>query len=254
MGMLPLLDNWRAVARRLDEASFIALFLDFDGTLAPLQEDPRAAGMSRTARAALMRLAANPGVRVCIISGRRLADLRERVGVPGVRYLGVHGSDTPEMAFSPAVLRIVAQARGAVASRLNGHGRGIQIEDKGLAFSVHYRRASPPEITHARKILDQVVEEFAGALWVVPGERVWEVLPREIRGKGPATRRQWHLAPAGALPIYIGNDGTDEAAFGALAEGLTARVGPARQTRARYFLRSPAEVARFLERLEELRS
>jgi trehalose 6-phosphate phosphatase len=254
MGMLPLLDDWCAVAPRLRDARSIALFLDFDGTLAPLQEDPRAVGLNRSPRAALTRLAANPGVRVCIISGRGLADLRERVGVPGVCYLGVHGSDTPDVAFPPGVLRMVAEARGAVASRLNGHGGAIHIEDKGLAFSVHYRLAHPPEVTQARKILDQVVEESAGALWVVPGDRVWEVLPREIRGKGPATRKQWHLAPAGALPIYIGNDGTDEAAFSALAEGLTGRVGPARPTRARYLLRNPAEVARFLERLDELRS
>jgi trehalose 6-phosphate phosphatase len=86
---------------------------------------------------------------------------------------------------------------------------------------------------------------------VVPGDLVWEVLPREIRGKGHAARRQWRLWAAGALPIYIGNDGTDESAFGTLAQGLTVRVGPVRRTRARYFLRNPAEVARFLERLGE---
>jgi trehalose-6-phosphatase len=59
------------------------------------------------------------------------------------------------------------------------------------------------------------------------------------------------LRSPGALPVYIGNDGTDETAFGALSSGLTARVGAARQTRARYFLRNPAEVARFLEQLEQ---
>lgn len=255
--MRSLLEDWRAVAQQLREAGAIALFLDFDGTLAPLEEDPGAAGMNRAARVALMRLAENPGVRVCVISGRRLADLRARVGVPGVEYLGVHGGEAPDSAFPSGVMRIVAGARGELASRLNGgislnsHAAGIQIEDKSVAFAVHHRRAGGPEVTHAREILQQVVEKFAGALWVVPGERVWEVLPREIRGKGHAVRRQWRLRSAGALPIYIGNDGTDEGAFGALAPGLTARVGTARQTRARYFLRNPAEVARFLEKLEE---
>ncbi len=255
--MRSLLEDWRAVAERVREADSIALFLDFDGTLAPLEEDPRAVDMNRVARVALMRLSGNPGVHVCVISGRRLADLRARVRVPGVEYLGVHGGEAPDSAFPPGVMRIVAGARGELASRLNGGislngaGAGIQIEDKGVAFAVHHRRAAAPEVTHAREILDQVVEKFAGALRVVPGDRVWEVLPREIRGKGHAARRQWRLRLAGALPIYIGNDGTDEAAFGALAPGLTARVGPARQTRARYFLRNPAEVARFLEKLEE---
>jgi trehalose-phosphatase len=249
--MRSLLEDWPAVAPRLREASSIALFLDFDGTLAPLEKDPGAAGIDRAARAALLRLARNPRVRVCVISGRRLDDLRQRVGVPGVEYLGVHGGDSADAALPPAVMRIVADARGELASRLNGHGGRLQIEDKGVAFAVHHRRAHASEIIHAREILDKVVERFAGALRVASGDCVWEVLPREIRGKGHAARKQWRRQPPGALPIYIGNDGTDEAAFGALAPGLTARVGAARPTRARYFLRNPAEVARFLEQLEQ---
>src|SRR5277367_1835407 len=241
--MLPLLEDWCAVAARLREAGSIALFLDFDGTLAPLQQDPSGAVMNRTARAAMMRLAKNPNVSVCVISGRGLADLRARVAVPGVEYLGVHGGEALKAGgatFPPGVARIVAKARGELASRLNGHSAGIQIEDKRVAFAVHHRRVPYPEVSRARELLDRVVEEFAGALRIVPGDCVWEVLPREIRGKGHAARRQWHQRPAGALPIYIGNDGTDEAAFGALAAGLTARVGTPRPTRARYFLRNPA--------------
>jgi trehalose-phosphatase len=249
--MRSLLEDWSVVAQRVREASSIALFLDFDGTLVPIQEDPRAVYMKGSVRFLLMRLAGNPGVRVCIISGRRWADVRARVGVPGVHYIGLHGGDTAGADLPRGVARTLAKARGELATRLNGHGHGIQIENKVLAFAVHHRRAGAWEEAHAREILDQVVEKFAGALRVVSGDRVWEVLPREIRGKGYAARREWNLRSAGAMPIYIGNDGTDETAFGALASGLTARVGAARQTRARYFLRTPAEVARFLEKLEE---
>jgi trehalose-phosphatase len=250
--MRSLLEDWAAVSGRLREAGSIALFLDFDGTLAELKDDPREVVLNRAARTALMRLAENPAVRACIISGRRLADLRTMVGVPGVQYLGVHGGDAPGAEFPPDVARTVAEARRELASRLNGNGN-VLIEDKGMAFSVHHRRAQALEASHAREILGQVVEQFGGALWIVPGDRVWEVLPREIRGKGHAARRLLRLQPAGAMPIYIGNDDTDEAAFSALAAGLTARVGPVRKTRARYFLRNPTEVARFLERLEEER-
>jgi len=256
--MRSLLEDWAAVAGRLREAGSIALFLDFDGTLAELKDDPREVALNRAARAALMRLAENPAVRACIISGRRLADLRTMVGVPGIQCLGVHGGETPGAKFPPDVARTVAEARREVASRLNGsvslNGSGaVRIEDKGMAFSVHHRRAQATEVSHAREILGQVVEQFGGALWIVPGDRVWEVLPREIRGKGYAARRLLRLQPAGAMPIYIGNDDTDEAAFSVLAAGLTARVGPVRKTRARYFLRNPTEVARFLEKLEEER-
>jgi trehalose 6-phosphate phosphatase len=249
--MRSLLEDWPAVAERVRAASSIALFLDFDGTLAPIVEDPGAVVMRSSVRLALMRLAGNRGVRVCVISGRRLADVRARVGVPGVHYLGVHGGDAPGVVLPRAIERSLAEARSELASRLNGHGAGIQIEDKSLAFAVHHRRAGAVEAAHARQILDQVVEKFTGTLRIVSGDRVWEVLPREIRGKGYTVRRLWQLRSPGALPVYIGNDGTDETAFGALSSGLTARVGAARQTRARYFLRNPAEVARFLEQLEQ---
>jgi trehalose-phosphatase len=260
--MRSLLEDWAAVAGRLREAGSIALFLDFDGTLAGLKDDPQEVVLNRTARAALMRLAENPAVRVCIISGRQLADLRAMVGVPGVHYLGVHGGEALEkaggMALPLELARTVNEARRELASRLNGNvslnGSGaVRIEDKGLAFAVHYRQAQAAEAAYAREILGEVVDQFRGALWIVPGDRVWEVLPREIRGKGYAARRLWRFGRAGALPIYIGNDDTDEAAFTALAAGLTARVGAVRKTRARYFLRNPAEVTRFLEKLEEER-
>jgi trehalose 6-phosphate phosphatase len=258
--MRPLLEDWAAVAGRLREARSIALFLDFDGTLAGFQDDPGEVVLNRTARAALARLRETPAVSVCIISGRMLADLRERVGVPGIHYVGVHGGDMPEAALPSSVFGTVAEARRELVSRLNVSlhcgvsTSGVRIEDKGFAFAVHHRHAQAAEIMHAREILDEVVQRFTGALWIIPGDCVWEVLPREIRGKGEAARRLWRLQPAGALPIYIGNDGTDEPAFRALASGLTARVGAARNTRARYFLRNPAEVARFLEKLERERT
>lgn len=248
--MFYLLDDWPAVAERLRKAGSAALFLDFDGTLAPLVSNPGQAEIHSGARVALVRLAANPRIRTWVISGRRWADVRARVAVPGVRYLGVHGGEADGAAVPAGALRAVTEAYGEFASRLNG-ALGVLIENKGVAFAVHHRSAPYAEVSRARHLLEGILARFRGALRMVPGDRVWEVLPREIRGKGDAVRKEWRSHFPQGLPIYIGNDRTDEGAFAALKEGVTARVGPVRSTRAQYAVRSCAEVAQFLERLEQ---
>jgi trehalose 6-phosphate phosphatase len=262
--MMHLLESWSEVARRLSPSRAVALFLDFDGTLSPITGRPEDASLERGTRTVLSRLAANRRVRVCVISGRRRADLHARVAVPGIDYLGVHGWETDGGGFSPELMRLVAEARRGLASRLNGtlSGiRGVQIEDKGASFALHYRGASNRIIGQARALLEETLAERDEGvprgpggpphLRVLEGDRVWEVVPREVRGKGYAARKQWRRWGMSALPVYLGNDATDEAAFQALAGGVTVRVGLPRRSRALYRLRNPAEVRRFLEMLEE---
>lgn len=245
--MLPLLESWPALAGAVRRAPSLALFLDFDGTLAPLVPHPEDAAADRATRAALLRLASNPRIKVWVISGRRRADLRARLAVPNVRYLGVLGWDDGT-SLPPETQRLVEQARRSIVSRLNGTA-GVQVENKGVSFALHYRGAPPQSVQQAGRILQEVVGGSDGALRAVPGDLVWEVLPREIQGKGHAVRKLWRASGPGALPIYIGNDQTDEPAFSVLARGITARVGHAAPSRARYFLRNPREVRRFLEEL-----
>jgi trehalose-phosphatase len=228
----------------------VALFLDFDGTLSPITGRPEDAFLERGTRAVLSRLAANPRVKVCVISGRRRADLHARIALPGIDYLGVHGWETDGDSFSPELVRLATEARRGLASRLNGTP-GLQIEDKGASFALHYRGASDGAIGRARALLRRTLTEHGEVLRVMEGDLVWEVVPREVRGKGYAALKQWRRWGISALPVYLGNDGTDEAAFQALAGGVTVRVGQPRRSRALYRLRNPAEVRRFLERLEE---
>jgi trehalose-phosphatase len=225
----------------------VALFLDFDGTLSPITGRPEDAFLERGTRAVLLRLAANPRVKMCVISGRRRADLHARVAVPGIDYLGLHGWETDGDSFSPELIQVVAKARVGLALRLNGT-QGVQIEDKGASFALHYRGARDPIIGRARALLEESLGE---SLRVLEGDRVWEVVPREVRGKGYAARKQWRRWGMSALPVYVGNDATDEAAFQALAGGVTVRVGQPRRSRAHYRVRNPSEVRRFLEMLEE---
>ena len=141
--MLQLLEDWDRIAERLHQAPSVALFLDFDGTLAPLTSDPKGAEMNRAARAALRRLARAPQVHAWIISGRRRDDLESTAGpIPGLTFLGLHGASG--VLLSSNVMKTVAEARQVLASRLNGT-KGVMIEDKGATFAVHHRSATEPE-------------------------------------------------------------------------------------------------------------
>jgi trehalose-phosphatase len=244
-----LLESWSEVSRRLRAYPSVALFLDFDGTLSPIVGDPGAAFLERGTRAALSRLAGNRRVSVCVISGRRRADLRARVAVHGIDYLGVQGWETGGKSFSRELIQLVAEARRDLAFRLNGTP-GVQIEDKTASFALHYRRAGEHAIEKARASLHEILADRGETLRVLDGDRVWEVLPQEIRGKGHAALIEWRRRGPAACPVYLGNDETDEAAFEAFASGVTASVGPPRRSRARYRLRNPAEVRRFLEMLD----
>ncbi len=245
-----LLDDWPAIAERVRAARSLALFLDFDGTLAPTVNTPGEAEIDRSARAALRALAANRKARVCVISGRRRADVLALVDIPCVKYLGVHGAERATPAVSQPAADMVQEARHELTRGLNG-ARGIAIEDKGIAFAVHYRNAGHREINDARQLLENIATAGQGSLKILRGDCVWEVLPREIGGKGETARRLWQSQSPTSLPIYVGNDATDEGAYRALAEGLTAKVGAARSTHAHYLLKDTREVARFLERLRE---
>jgi trehalose-phosphatase len=245
-----LLESWNAVGQRLRTAKTTALFLDFDGTLAPLRARPEEVRLPAPTRRVLQRLAWRQQMRVWVISGRRQADVSARVAAPGVRCLGLYGWENgglPEIAGD--TVEMLAEARSSLAERLDSTA-GLWIEDKAATFALHFRRATPDAVQRGRTALDAVSGKFSRYLTVAEGNRVWEIMPRELRGKGDAVRRQLREIAPGALPVYIGDDAADESAFAALAHGITVCVGPARQTRAAFRLRNPWEVCRALQKLD----
>ncbi|HET7841592.1 MAG TPA: trehalose-phosphatase [Terriglobia bacterium] len=246
-----LFQNWEVIQRRLRAASRLALFLDFDGTLAPLRSHPEDVRFPPATRQALRRLAWHPRVRAFIISGRRMPDVRRHVGLPRVTCLGLHGWETrrrrPE---SVGLHRFMERLRREVESKFAG-AEGVWVEDKYVGFVVHSRYAPQHERKAARAALDKSLAPVASRVRVLKGKNVWEVLPVEVRGKGAAVKRILEGLGPGVLPLYVGDDLSDEAAFEALPRGVTVRVGRRGKTSARYWLRDPEEVREFLERLEE---
>jgi trehalose-phosphatase len=248
--MKRVFDCWPGITARIHSADSVALFLDFDGTLAHIQSAPDEAYLSPSTRLAITRLVANPRVRVWVISGRMRDDVRGRTRVPGVTYLGLHGWE----GRSPAALRPETKCAFEVAKlslrERVGPLRGIRIEDKGSAFAVHYRQAAENESSLARNEMLAAMVSLNGGFRLLNGHKVWEILPREVGDKGSAVRRELSRFEQRALPIYIGDDVTDESAFLALPDGLTIRVGRQALTRGHFQLRDPGEVRLFLEQLQ----
>ena len=255
-----LLNVWSSVASRLADATGITLLSDYDGTLSPIVARPELAVLLPETRQALAGLAAHPRFRVGIVSGRSLSDLRERVDLPGIICAGNHGleisfpdSPLPGSSFThPRTARlrpVLQEAAEALQERLRLHP-GVIVEDKGLTLSVHYRQASPESIPQIRHAFYEVISAAPPEdIRVTHGKMVLEVRPNIQWGKGQAIGKILETAGQDTLPIFFGDDLTDEDGFDVVqdAGGIAVFVGPARQpTRAAYRVDSPREVAEAL--------
>jgi trehalose 6-phosphate phosphatase len=246
-----LFRGWAEIAARLRDAKTCALLLDFDGTLVKLQRRPWEVRVPLRTKRLLERLARNPKLFVAIVSGRRCQDLQTRIGIEALHFIGLHGAERERKTtkITNAAARILARAQHGARKRMAAM-RGMRIEDKGMSFAVHYREATAPIARAAKSCLLDVVEPLHETLRVLDGAMVWEVLPNEIRGKGGAVLELLGELPPGTPAIYIGDDGTDETAFCALGDQITIRVGKPQGSAAKYYVRDPSEVIRFLLRLE----
>jgi len=245
--------HWEAISIEICKARSWAIFLDYDGTISPIAPRPEQAVMVGKVRAVLGRLAQHPRVWIAVISGRRREDIQERIGVRGIRYLGLYGWETEkQLRVPPAARNSVLKAREWVKKRLAVGGQPW-IEDKKVSFTVHFSGAGIAERRRATEIVQEAVRSVSPGLKLFRNSINVEVLPANWGGKGTAVAREMRQgALRHALPFYFGDDLTDEPAFAELRRGITVRVGEERATAARYRLRGPAEVEKALERMEAL--
>jgi trehalose-phosphatase len=241
-------------------AGDMLLALDFDGTLAPIVPHPEDAAILAAARNAIGALAARGDTRVAIVSGRALADVRARVGIPSIYYAGNHGLEIE----GPGLRRVLEEAeraRPALAecarrvAALEREYAGVFLEDKRLSLSLHYRNL--PDPSDETGVVRRVHELCAGieGVRLTDGKKIVEVRPDVDWDKGRATvfLLDSLLRDAPAAPVtFIGDDRTDEDAFRALGdrgEGVLVADPPPAETAAVAYLRSPLEVADLLNDL-----
>ncbi|USQ97926.1 trehalose-phosphatase [Caulobacter sp. RL271] len=234
----------------LDLPRRAALFLDLDGTLAPIMPRPDDVGPDPRRARLLARLRETFENRVAVVSGRDLPNL-DYILDGGVRAIGaVHGlvrrtADGAVIAREPHPGLIDARR---ILVELAHCERGLLFEDKGLSVALHYRNAPAcaEAVIEAAERLSQ-----ATGLVLQLGDMVAE-LRTPGADKGAAVTAFLREAPfVGATPVFIGDDLTDEDGFVAARRlgGFGVLVGELRPTQARYHLADTDAVARWLEDL-----
>jgi trehalose 6-phosphate phosphatase len=235
----------------------LAVFLDYDGTLTPIVDDPDQALIADDMRAAVSELADRCSV--ALVSGRDLPKLKRLARLPHVTYAGSHGFDIEtaggrSVAHEEAMADLPAldQAERRLRERLCGVAGAI-VERKRFAIAVHFRQVAAQEVYRVQTIAKEVLSEQQG-LREKAGKMIVELQPDVAWNKGRAVL--WLLEQMGAagttFPIYIGDDVTDEDAFQALKGrgiGILVRDAQPRSSAAEYALENVAEVRRFLETL-----
>lgn len=246
-----LFEGWAKINRRIRQAGHVVVFLDFDGTLVRLRHNPKEVFLEEPARLAIHKLVRHRHVTLCLISGRQLSDLRQRAPLKGALYFGLHGwqrsnGKTPEMPGA----RNLREGMKWIQEQVQDLD-GIRVEDKGICFGVHYRTARKPAVAKAQALVNKVLKRLGPNFRLMSGKKIWEIYPNDMGSKGKAAKDLLRQIPGRKLVIYAGDDTTDETAFALLRNAITIRVGKFRKTKAKFFLRNPAEVVTFLEMVEE---
>jgi trehalose 6-phosphate phosphatase len=207
-----------------------ALFLDYDGTLVPIAPTPAEARADDEVRALLAALAEGLAGALGVVSGRPVADIDGFLAPLRLTVAGLHGLELRRRDGSLVELAAAGEALAPVRSAFAGFAArspGTLIEDKRLSLALHYRQA-PAFEPEAVELATRLAEASGGALRLQRGKMVVELLPAG-RDKGRAIEDLLALPEfAGRVPVFVGDDVTDEAGFRAANRlgGTSVRVGP----------------------------
>ena len=199
---------------------------------------------------------------MAIVSGRKLADLRKRVGIRQIYYAGNHGFEIkgpgkiiihPKAQAAKPILRKIKNALKQALKNISG----IIIEDKTYTLSVHYRMVKDSQMKRVKEIFAHTLQPYLKGkkVKITSGKKVFEIRPPVLWNKGQAVL--WFLKKIAkknkVTPVYIGDDTTDEDAFKALKKiGITLRVGKSKNSAALKVLRDVNGVYKYIASLAEI--
>lgn len=252
-------DPWAPVLRTKE----VFIFLEFDGTLVEIAPGPGDVVLSERRKRYLRELLSAPGCSVAIVSGRPVDELRKLIGLDGMFYIGCHGLEwtAPDgTGYMSWPHKVVLDALQSLREQLRDsliNFKGVLLEDKGIALALHYRKARPETALMARREFVRAVhwyQQHGVKLEILAGKEVIEAKSAGAK-KGDAITQILARRSPSAIPIYIGDDITDESAFHAIAErGLAILVAKTpRMTAATFYLRDPSDVYAYVRCLNAMR-
>jgi alpha,alpha-trehalose-phosphate synthase [UDP-forming]/trehalose-phosphatase len=230
----------------------IFLFLDYDGTITPIVDSPDKAILSEHMRNLLVRL--QKKIPVAIVSGRSLSDIKKRVNIENIFYAGNHGAEIwngkklligQQLSENKKVFsQIISDLKDSLSSV-----KGILVEDKGITASIHYRMVESSDICKVFDIIWSTADAYRGLFKITSGKKVFEIRPHGVWNKGDAVSWICQYYGKKILPVYVGDDTTDEDAFSVIkGKGIGISVG--RSLKSDFFLKSQPEVKKFLQWIE----
>ncbi len=244
--MKPILDPLHLPALQQFLRATTLIGFDYDGTLAPIVNDPDVAVMRLETRELLRQIAKRHSV--VVITGRsRLEAMRFLEGIPLLEVVGNHGAEGSEI-IPNQIFERVSEWRSKLETRLEAI-EGVFLEDKTFSLSIHYRQSSERGV--ALKIMS-AVEDLRGARRV-GGKSVINIIPREAPTKGASLQGLCKRFGA-SRSIFVGDDDTDEDVFAIARFGsvLGIRVGITSDTAADYYINDQMDIDPLLKAMVEL--
>ena len=239
-----------------------AFFLDYDGTLTPIVQKPEDAVLSDEMRKTLSRLADE--FTVAVVTGRDKEDVQKFIKLDNIIYSGSHGYITsgPDGLFmehddSDKIIAALDQIEKDLHKIFPEKVKGVQIDRKRYAIAVHYRNADEKDVPFVFDVVDEMLGKHKGHK-KGEGKMVVKIKPDIDWHKGKAVL--WIMEALGidkdkqCVPIFIGDDVTDEDAFEAIrGKGIGILVENIGQpTAASYSLKNVYQVRQFFERIISL--
>jgi len=258
-------EAWETVAAQIG-AKPLMLFFDFDGTLAPIVDSPDQARLSQEMSGLLTALSENKSCKVAIVSGRGLLDVEQRIDVENLVYIGNHGLEIEGPGIKHAItvedeyIEALKAVKFDLQDIITGY-KGAFVEDKFLTLSVHFRLVPLEKIMELHNKIRAGLLPYCknNLIKIRSGKMVLEIRPSVFWDKGKAVLwviDRWQAIFGGdsAVPLYCGDDATDEDAFRLLAgKGITVVVGAHEDSAAQYYLNSQREVGDLLMNIIELK-